>query len=473
MRTTTTSLVALVFGVCLVSCGASKADATQSQQQAARAQQQAQQQTSSGTVTPANASELPAYAPAPLRDRSPASRAEEDKLFDQAARAAWALINRGTFQRTGFATANPAYPFPTGWDIASTLAALYSARGLGYITDAEYKRRAIQLLTTLKSVRLYQGIAYGRNYDARNGELVGPDQKPDQNGIGYSATDVGRMLVVLAVVAKNDPELADLAGEVARRVDGKRVVRDGFLWGTERRPETGKQDEYQEGRIGYEQYAAAGFRLWNMPANLASDITRHAKSTTVLGIPVPADTRGFDRLTSEPFVLLGLELGWDPAVREVALQTLSAQAARFVQTGKVTIVSEDAINKPPHFFYYYCVYCSDKPFSVNVHAPDVVLDEPRWVSTKAAFGWYALVPSSYTWRAVQEVRPALHPQKGWASGVFEDTRQSTDTYSLNTAAVILESALYRKTGKPLIEAPGQRGQSGAARPADGTRRPRE
>ena len=467
-------MVALVCAAGLVSCGAaSKADATQSATQQQQGPPQAPQQSSAGEVSATNASDLPSYAPVPLRDRSPASRADEDKLFDQAARAAWALINRGTFQSTGFATANPAYPFPTGWDIASTLAALYSARGLGYISDAEYKRRATRLLTTLKSVRLYNGMAYGRNYDARNGELVGPDQKPDQNGIGYSATDLGRMLVVLAVVAKNDPELATLAGDVARRIDGKRVVREGFLWGTERRPETGKQDEYQEGRIGYEQYAAAGFRLWNMEASMASDIRRHAKPTTVLGIPIPADTRGFDRLTSEPFVLHGLELGWDPAVREVALQTLSAQAARFVQTGKVTIVSEDAINKAPHFFYYYCVYCSGKTFSINVHAPDVVLDEPRWVSTKAAFGWYALVPSSYTWRAVQEVGPALHPQKGWASGVFEDTRKSTDTYSLNTAAVILEAALYRKTGKPLIEAPGQRAPSSAVRPAGGKPRPRE
>ena len=55
-----------------------------------------------------------------------------------------------------------------------------------------------------------------------------------------------------------------------------------------------------------------------------------------------------------------------------------------------------------------------------------------------------------TWLAAQTVKPALSQKSGWATGVFEDSKKSTETYSLNTAALILEAALYRKTGKPLI-----------------------
>ena len=394
--------------------------------------------------------DIPRYAPAVLRERATATAAVEEQRFTEAARAAWALIDKHYYPSTGLVSAQPTWAYPTVWDIASTLAAYYSARGLGLITDAEYKKRASLLLATMRKGRLYEGIAYGRNYDAKTGELVGPDQKPHPNGTGYSAIDIGRLLVVLGIVAKQDPELAEAARAVATRIDATRALKNGFMMGTELSKKTGKPSVYQEGRLGYEQYAASGFALWNMKAAGALDVRANSVKAEVLGIPVTGDKRGLDRLTSEPFILHGLELGWDGPMRELAWQTLSAQAARYAKTGQVTIASEDAINKAPYYFYYYCVYCSGKPFVINVHSPTIQLNEPRWISTKAAFAWHALLPSKYTWTAIDAVRPALNAERGWATGVFEGSNASTETYSLNTSAVILEAALYRKTGKPLI-----------------------
>ena len=116
------------------------------------------------------------------------------------------------------------------------------------------------------------------------------------------------------------------------------------------------------------------------------------------------------------------------------------------------MASEDAINRGPYYFYYYCVYCDGKPFVINVHTPGLTLDAPRWVSTKAAFGWHALMPSAYTWQAVEHVQGARDPKAGWASGVFEETGASTETYTLNTAAVILEAAAYRRLQQPFYGA---------------------
>jgi hypothetical protein len=401
--------------------------------------------------SPVSEGKAPAYAPKVLHDAVPVDRARADEAYDQAARAAWAQVDRNYNPATGLTDAQPTWAYPTAWDVASALAAYYSARGLGYISDSEYQKRASRLLETMKKARLYQGIAYGRNYDAKTGELVGSNQKPDANGTGFSAMDLGRLLVVLGVVARQDPSLADAAKAVASRIDAKRVIRDGYLMGTEINPKTGKAEEYQEGRLGYEQYAARGFALWNMSPDRALNLRANARKATVLGIPVTADARGLDRLTSEPFLMYGLELGFDADMRELAWQTLSAQAARFTKTGQMTMASEDALNQPPHYFYYYCVYCSGKPFVINIHTPGVNLEGPRWMSTKAAFAWHALKPNKYTWNAVEAVRPALDAKSGWATGVFERTNKSTQTYSLNTAAIILESALYRKTGKPLIE----------------------
>ncbi len=427
-----------VLGV-LLACGGSSAD---------------QPETSALAVVqkPAPAQDTgPRYAPAVLRQPAAADRALQDQRFQQAARAAWQLIDRGYSSKTGFTSAQPAWPYPTTWDIASALGAYYSARGLGFITDQDYKQRVTRALETLKSARLYKDIAFGRNYDVNTGELVGPDQKPHPNGTGYSAIDVGRLLVWLSIIAKNDTDLASAAESVARRVDATRALRDGYMVGEELSKKTGKPNNYQEGRIGYEQYSASGFALWNMDVRRAVDLKANAGVGSVLGIPITTDKRGLDRLTSEPVILYGLELGWDNGMRELAWQTLSAQAARFVKTGQVTIVSEDAVNKAPYFFYYYCVYCSGKEFVINVHSPGLNLSEPRWVSTKAAFAWHALLPSRYTWQAVEAVTPSLDEKQGWATGVYEGSNQSTQTYSLNTAAVILEAALYRKTGRPLMQ----------------------
>ena len=395
-------------------------------------------------------SEIPAYAPKVLRDGVPASAETVNRLFDQAARAAWAQINAHYYPATGLANAQPDWQYPTSWDIASTLAAYYSARGLGYISDAEYKTRASRLLATMKKARMYNDIAYGRNYDAATGELVGPDQKPHPTGTGFSAMDIGRLLTVLGIVARQDKDLAQAATDVASRINAGKIIQGGYLTGAEL-GKNGKPEAYQEGRIGYEQYAAEGFNLWNMKATGALSTRANRGRGTVLGIPIPTDKRGFDRLTSEPFIMKGLELGWSADTREMAWQTLSAQAARFEQTGKMTIASEDGIKLAPYYFYYYCVFCSGKPFVINIHSPGVNLDGPRWVSTKGAFGWLALLPNSYTWQATQAVRPALDPKTGWATGVFEDSGKTTDTYTLNTAALIMEAALYHKTGKPLIE----------------------
>ena len=398
----------------------------------------------------------PSYAPSPLRERPPAS-ATEDATFDRAARAAWAFIDRHSSAETGLVAAQPTWAYPTVWDIASTLGAYYSAHQLGYIERAEYVRRSRAVLETMSRARMYHGIGYGRNYDYRTGDLMGHDQEPSENGTGFSAIDLGRLLVWLKIVAVDAPELADLASTVANRIDESRIIADGYLRG-ETVNDSGRVSEYQEGRIGYEQYSATGFALWGMTPENALSTEINLGSTMVLGVPVPTDTRRLDRLTSEPFILAGMEVGWSDDMRDMAWQTLAAQARRFEETGQVTIVSEDAIALAPNYFYYYCVYCSGEAFVINVHTPGLQLDEPRWISTKAAFAWHALLPSAYTWSGVQAVQPALDAENGWASGVFEGSGESTATFALNNSAVILEAAAYRRLGRPFLQTSGARQQ---------------
>lgn len=397
----------------------------------------------------AEAVDTPAYVPAILKTPATAPAADVDKLFDDAARAAWSSLNSGYVPATGLIMAQPEWPYPTVWDIASTIAAYYSARGLGYIPDAEYQKRTKLLLETMKKADLYDGIAFGRNYDARTGKLVGAGHEAAGNGTGYSAIDLGRLLIWLKIVANHDPQLAQLANDVVQRLNKGRIIRGGYMFG-ETLPKQGKLMTYQEGRIGYEQYSAAGFQLWNFKADRAASVTTNARLVKVGSVPVFADRRNLDRLTSEPVILHGLEVGFQGKMVDLAWQTLALQAQRYNQTKKVTIVSEDAIALAPDYFYYYCVFCNGKPFVINVHEVGKNLDAPRWVSTKAAFAWYALFPNDYTWLGVQAVQPARDAGKGWATGVYESNGKTTNTFALNTSAVIMEAALYRKTGKAFL-----------------------
>jgi hypothetical protein len=251
----------------------------------------------------------------------------------------------------------------------------------------------------------------------------------------------------LRIVGTSREPLAAPAQAVAERLKYDRLVGDGYLWG-EDVDASGRGRRYQEGQLGYEQYAARGFEQWGHPAEKALDFDENALPITVMGRQVAADLRQRDRLTSDPFVLLGLEVGWHPREARVAREMLAAQEERFKRTGIVTMAGEDAMSEAPHYFFYYGVFANNREFGIDVQAPGVFVDGPRWISTKAAFGWHALAPSAYTRRAIAAVRPAAGPA-GWASGVYE-RGGSTNVPNINTAAVVLEAALFERRGRPLL-----------------------
>ncbi|HEX2092826.1 MAG TPA: DUF3131 domain-containing protein [Longimicrobiaceae bacterium] len=383
----------------------------------------------------------------------PDSIPDERRVLLEAANAAWVYVNREYQPATGLVNSVAGYPYATVWDIASGLAALYCANRLGLLEDTEYDRRMRLALRTLRNMRLFDGAAFNKNYSTRTGAIAGRDdrdRKVAARGYGWSALDIGRLLVWLRIIRSTQPHYAGEIDAIVERLDFSRLVKDGYIWG-ETVGRRGRTQRYPEGRIPYEQYAAAGFGLWGHRAEKALSLSENAIPITVMDVPLIADRRGHDHLTSEPFVLAGLELGWTPEMRDLALRMLAVQRERYTRTGQVTVVSEDALPQAPYYFYYYTVNLHGKWFAVSAQDPNARLEGPRWVSSKAAFGWYALVPSDYTRLAVETVAPARHAARGWSSGVYEGTGQPTRGENVNTAAVILEAALYRTTRRPLVE----------------------
>jgi hypothetical protein len=110
------------------------------------------------------------------------------------------------------------------------------------------------------------------------------------------------------------------------------------------------------------------------------DFALKVKSVRVNGTRLPADRRGADRLTSDPFIMMGMELGWDEEWRDLANRMLAVQESRYRETGQVTMVNEDAIPVPPYYFYYYTVLHEGKEFVIDAQGPLRDRTQPRWVS---------------------------------------------------------------------------------------------
>lgn len=368
---------------------------------------------------------------------------DEDSVYARAARTAWSFMDRNYQPATGFVKSQNDYADVTTWDVASAIAGHYAARRLDLLDESEYHSRLNRLLNSLATVELYDGRMLNRSYSAETGEATAAQ------GMGWSATDIGRLLIWLEILRRHEPRQRAAVERVVARLRLSDVVEDGYMRG-ETVDSTGVARGFLEGRIGYEQYAARGLAFWGHAPEYALELHRNAQEVDLWGYTLLQDGRGLDRLNSEPFVMMGLEMGWDAATRELAENVLGVQEERYRRTGQITMVSEDAVAVPPYYFYYYCIYCNGQPFVVDVAEPGKHLDEPRWVSTKATFGWHTLWPSDYTRRAMRAIEPAHNAERGWSSGVFEGTGESTETQDINTAAIILTSALYRRLGHPIL-----------------------
>jgi hypothetical protein len=362
----------------------------------------------------------------------------ESVFYRTMARTAWTYMETHYDPATGFVRGSPEWANTTLWDIGGQLLAFLAARDLGLITPADFDAKVGKTLSTLEKIPLFRGIAYNKIYPTAT---IGAGS----NVRGWSATDLGRFLLALKILAVHEPRFAQQAERVARRNNFKEIVKGGYLFG-QLIGSNGKPWTFQEGRIGYEQYVAAGFAAWGADVKPALDVNANARPVTVMGVPLLQDKRYQDRLVSEPFILHGLELGLSGDYGELAANMLRAQEARYRATGAVTIATEDAVSIPPDYFYYYCVYCNGKPFVIDLATPGKERNSPRWVSTKGAYGWHALLPGEYTKIATDYVATAHDAKKGWASGVFEESRASTNSFDVNTAAVLMEVAYFQLRG---------------------------
>ncbi|QJD31010.1 DUF3131 domain-containing protein [Methylococcus geothermalis] len=377
------------------------------------------------------------------------------------ARAAWRYFQRNCQDETGLANAADGRPVTTLWDTGSYLLAMISAYRLGVIDRVEFDQRLGRALNALARIALFQGELPNRFYHTETLAMADAEGQPSEQGVGWSAVDIARLLVPLHIIVWNYPGHAAEASAVVRRWRLDRLVREGVLTGAAV-DAPGQVDYPQEGRGGYEAYAAKAMAL--LGSGVSTGPYGYAK---VQGVRVPIDQRPPEKSSSrnytvgEPYILEGLEFGWDRSGREDAWRIFRAQENRFKATGKLTAASSGQVDEAP-YFVYNTVYAKAKPWqTLTVDAKDAA--PFRFLSAGDAVAWYALYDADYSRQLADKAASLFDPEQGWYGGWYESMERPNRAMSVNTNAMVLEALHYRQFGALVaVYAPTEHAESPAA-----------
>ena len=370
---------------------------------------------------------------------------------------AWTYFQNNYQKETGLVNSVDEYPATSMWDTASYLMALIAAQRLQIIDSKEFEEKLDKALTTLANLTLFDGQLPNKSYNTISLKMADYKNNETGRGIGWSAIDVGRILVPLNIIMWNYPKFMPEVRAIINKWQLSKVLINGELHGAQVDPATNKTIYLQEGRLGYEEYSAKSFNLLGLDVSKSINYKDYLTFIDIYGIDIPIDKRDPEKfkahnyVVSENYILDGLEYGWDYLSREFAYRVFKAQEARFQDTGMITAVSEDNIKDDP-YFVYNTVYTDGKAWnSIGEKGEDAT--QFKTISTKAAIGWSILYKTPYSEKLVEAVKPLYDPKKGWYSGYYEVLKKTNEALTANTNAIILEALCFKKFGRLLAVYP--------------------
>jgi len=364
------------------------------------------------------------------------------------AEAAWAYFASGRNPATGLVPTVGGANFTTAWTMGDQVAALVAARRFGLIDERAFDAQFSQLLQTLNTMPLSGGALPGKVHAVDTGRLVDFEGRPAD--LGWSAVDVGRLLVWLRIAADRHPAYAPYIANAAARWNvcavtderGRLQAADRVAEGERRRPESAR---------GYDAYAVQGYRAWGLAVPQPPMPPRDAEiDIQGVAFPLPADPDAAPLITA-PHALLGMEFDWRspdgaPLAAERALvETLyRVQEARHDGEGILTARSDFRRSGEPYQLVD-AVLARGYPWSTAT--PDGKA-HPRLalVSTQAALGMDALWRTPYTARLAEAVAPLNDPGAGWFEGRYEASGGYEWTRTAATNAFVLETLLFEAAG---------------------------
>ena len=368
------------------------------------------------------------------------------------AKIAWTYFENNYQKETGLFNAANKYPSTTMWDTGSALAATIAAEDFGLISNKEFDDKITALIKTLVKMDLFNNEAPNKVYNSKTMKMVTYKNKVTPDGIGVSVLDLARLISWLNTLTCKHPKFKHQVKLAIDRWDFSRLIKGGRMHSIKRYPETGETKSFQEGRLGYEQYAAKILKREGHDLPISSTYNNeNRKDVDILGITIATDNRTPEKFHSsnsvvtESYLMDAFENGYDEENKSIINNIYQVQKKRWQDTGIVTAVSEDNINRPPYFIYN-TIFSGGKTWVAKT-SKGKILQEHKTISNKAAISMAMLFPEDdYSKVLVDKVRNAYDPKKGWYSGIFENGEGYNSTTTANTNGVILSSLLYKKYG---------------------------
>lgn len=414
---------------------------------------------SCGVIVRTVDSGITSFSNSPLFHQGQHGVLSEKELFW--AKTAWQYFKNNSHVETGLTNSIDGFPSATMTSIGDYLAALVAARELGLIDKKEFDHRLSALLHFLNRMPLFMGRLPNKAYHTQSGSMI--DYQGREAEIGWSAIDIGRVLTWLKVVGQQYPEFHEYIDKAVLRWNFCDVIdEEGSLYAGVL--QKGRLSLYQEGRLGYEEYAAMGFAAWGFNVEKAQRLEPY-EVITIYGQDIYHDAREHrtDQTLSPvltlPFTLMGLEFNWDKIdddstldsthtnklFNKAAWQVYKVQELRFANEKIYTARTDHVLDSEPYFLYD-SIFANGYAWN-SIADNSKVYNEKSLVAVKAAFSMHMLWNTEYTRQLMLVVEELYDERRGWFEGRYESTGGYEEAISSSTNAVVLESLLYKQQGK--------------------------
>lgn len=361
------------------------------------------------------------------------------------AKKAHYYFKRNYRKETGLWDSVQGYSHTTMWDIASGIAATLSLEALGIVNSESTRNQLNLTLDTLYRLPLYNDELPNREYSTKTAMPSGRNSDTKRNGNGWSALDIGRLLIWLNILQIQHPEFQDRVTAISQKWKLERAVNNGTLYGVNYT--SGKEYYRQEGRNGYLQYAAQGFIWFDYDVSLPN-LTDYLKQVEIEGTTLPIDVRNVPFFTSDPFVLASIEYGQHQAWNKIE-SIYQVHMVKWKEQGIISAYAEDAMNKNP-WFAYNNLYYYGKPWT-SVSPSGKIIENPQVFSNKVAFGFSVIFHDNFSRRLYDEVLENSLHSRSIPTGKYENDGSNT-AFNINTNSMILVALWYKsRGGKPLAK----------------------
>jgi hypothetical protein len=364
------------------------------------------------------------------------------------ARIAWKYFENNYHEPTGFVNGKDNCPVFNLKDLTDYLMGMISAYEIGIVDSLEVDRRMLKLMLTLSEMELYEEKLPNERYHVVSGKMLDGNNEISEEGTGWSARDIGRFFSFVNKIVFDYPQYQNLLKRVLSKWKINEMLYEGYL--SEYVGESEKR-LMPTVRLGYEEYCSKNLFKAGFDASSGLKYYGFIKFVDLYGERIAVDRReirnkfNYNFIQSEPYVLDGLEYGWDLNSRELAYRIFKVQKERYLREDILTAVSEDFVDQPP-YYVYNSIYGNFNQW-VCYDEKGKKKQDLKTISTKIAFAWHALYDDEYSERLFDAVKDLYDPDRGWYSGIYEKTGKTNKVISCNTNGIILESFNYKLNGR--------------------------